>query len=97
MKTCEVVFARPQNAGSYSRNLPSTACIAFLGAYLISHAGNAVAQSPPDPFVGRLVEPVLLQGVEDVHIVGDYAYLPCREGEDGTLSPVIQSGLYTVE
>ncbi len=77
-----------QNAGSYAHNLPFTACIVFLGAYLISHAGNAVAQSPPDPFVGRLVDPVLLRGVEDVHIVGDYAYLPCREGERLTICSI---------
>jgi len=64
------------------------ACLALSSAYLISHAGSAAAESPPDPFVGRLVEPVLLRGVEDVHIVGDYAYLPCREGERLTICSI---------
>ncbi len=76
-----------QDTDSSSRNLQLTACMALLGAYLIS-AGSVVAQSPPDPFVGRLVEPVLLRGVEDVHIVGDYAYLPCREGERLTICSI---------
>ncbi len=77
-----------QNTDRYSRNLSFTASIALFSAYLISHAGSAVAQSPPDPFVGRLVEPVLLRGVEDVDIVGDYAYLPCREGERLTICSI---------
>ena len=85
-----------QNADRYWRNFFFTACIAIFGAYLISHAESAVAQSPPDPFVGRLVEPVLLRGVEDVHIVGDYAYLPCREGERLTICSIADPANPTV-
>lgn len=43
---------------------------------------EADAQSQkPSPILGSLIDPVALRGVEDVHLVGDYAYLPCREGE----------------
>lgn len=77
-----------QNADRYSRELSFRACIAIFSLCLVSHAGRAVAHSPSDPFVGRLVEPVLLRGVEDVHIVGDYAYLPCREGERLTICSI---------
>lgn len=40
------------------------------------------------PIVSQLVDPVYLRGVEDVHLDGDYAYLPCREGRRLTICSV---------
>ena len=48
---------------------------------------DAVA-GPLSPVVGALVEPELLRGIEDVHLEGDVAYLPCREGRRLTLCSV---------
>ncbi|NQT17409.1 MAG: hypothetical protein HQ582_31935 [Planctomycetes bacterium] len=49
---------------------------------------NAIAQSLPPPFVGQLVDAVFLRGVEDVHLEGDYAFLPCREGKRLTICSI---------
>ncbi len=50
-----------------------------------ANGGDAVPRSRAHSFVGMLVEPMLLRGIEDVHIAGDYAYLPCREGRRLTI------------
>lgn len=42
--------------------------------------GDASADAT-SPVVGHLVDSVALRGVEDVHLAGDLAYLPCREGQ----------------
>jgi len=49
---------------------------------------SVIAQSSPVPVVGQLVDPVLLRGIEDVHIEGDFAYLPCREGQRLTICSI---------
>ena len=46
--------------------------MALAGAYLVP--SEAIAQPLPTPFVGRLVDPVFLRGVEDVHLDGDYEF-----------------------
>ena len=68
-------------------NLFSTAAIALFSICLTANAGRAVAVSPT-PFVGQLVDPVLLRGVEDVYLAGDYVYLPCREGRRLTICSI---------
>ncbi len=78
------------SADRYLRDLSLAACLALFSVCLIAHASSVSAQSPPDRFVGRLVDPVRLRGVEDVHIVGDYAYLPCREGERLTICSIAE-------
>lgn len=62
--------------------------IALASTCLVLHDGKAMAQSPSTPIVGQLVDPVLLRGIEDVHIEGDYAYLPCREGQRLTICSI---------
>ncbi|MBN1346952.1 MAG: hypothetical protein JXQ73_29955 [Phycisphaerae bacterium] len=49
---------------------------------------KTMAQSPSSPIVGRLVDPVRLRGVEDVHLEGDWAFLPCREGKRLTICSI---------
>lgn len=39
-------------------------------------------------FIGQLIDPVLLRGVEDVFLDGDRAYLPCREGHRLTICSI---------
>jgi len=46
------------------------------------------AHASDSPVVGELVKPLLLRGVEDVHLAGEYAYLPCREGQRLTVCSV---------
>jgi hypothetical protein len=65
-----------------------TLTIAISCIRLDTEAGEAIAESPSSPVVGQLVDPVLLRGIEDVHIEGDYAYLPCREGERLTICSI---------
>jgi hypothetical protein len=64
--------------------------IAFSSAGLAWQADKVTAQSPssPSPIVGQLVDPVRLRGIEDVFIEGDYAYLPCREGQRLTICSI---------
>jgi len=45
-------------------------------------------RSTATPFLGQLVDPVLLRGVEDVHLEGDLVYLPCREGQRLTICSI---------
>lgn len=42
---------------------------------------NAAPDAKQDAYVARLVDHALLRGVEDVHLAGHLAYLPCREGQ----------------
>lgn len=56
---------------------------------MILEDSPAIAESPlPPPFVGQLVDPVLLRGIEDVHLEGEFAYLPCREGKRLTICSI---------
>ncbi len=56
-------------------------------------AGSAAAQLVPDSrFVAALVDHELLNGIEDVHLDQDYAYLPCREGLRLTICNVADPG-----
>jgi hypothetical protein len=64
------------------------AVIAVSSIHLVWQADRVIAQSPSSPIVGRLVDPVLLRGVEDVFVEGDYAYLPCREGQRLTVCSI---------
>jgi hypothetical protein len=48
----------------------------------------AIAGPPTSPIVGQLVDSVLLRGTEDVFLEGDYAYLPCREGQRLTICSI---------
>ena len=50
-------------------------------AYGPLQSTDVTAQARSIPFAGQLVDPVRLRGVEDVHIVDGYMYLPCREGQ----------------
>lgn len=65
------------------------ASIALLGTALPVQAdGTYMESSSSSPIVGRLVDPVLLRGIEDVHMDGDFAYLPCREGKRLTVCAI---------
>ncbi len=55
---------------------------------MIEGRTESIAQTPSSPVVGQLIEPVSLRGVEDVHLEGDYAYLPCREGQRLTVCSI---------
>lgn len=46
------------------------------------------SDAPESPYVGVVVDHERLRGVEDVHLVGDLAYLPCREGQRLTVVSV---------
>jgi hypothetical protein len=58
---------------------------AFAGWCLLFANGMATARSP---FIGQLVDPVLLRGIEDVYLDGDHVYLPCREGKRLTICTI---------
>ena len=64
------------------------AVIAVSSIHLVRQADKVTAQSPSSPVVGRLVDPVRLRGVEDVFVDGDYAWLPCREGQRLTICSI---------
>ncbi len=57
-------------------------------AFLAPAVGRAQAQPLSSPWVGKLVDPVLLRGIEDVYLQGDLAYLPCRQGQRLTICSV---------
>jgi hypothetical protein len=60
-----------------------------IGVALAVFTPNAYsADSKPSPIVGQLVDPVLLRGIEDVHVDGETVYLPCREGKRLTLCSI---------
>lgn len=50
------------------------------------------SRSAEPPFLGQLVDNVLLRGVEDVLLDGDRAYLPCREGHRLTICSIKAPG-----
>ncbi|MBN1343670.1 MAG: hypothetical protein JXQ73_13360 [Phycisphaerae bacterium] len=62
--------------------------VVLSSAVLAPGIAKTVAQSPSSPVVGRLVDPVRLRGVEDVHLEGDWAFLPCREGKRLTICSI---------
>lgn len=63
--------------------------LAFGGFLLIACSALAPLRAAEiTPFIGRLVDPVALRGVEDVHLEGHLAYLPCREGKRLTICSV---------
>ncbi len=65
-----------------------TAAVLFPCIAPLFQATTLQAQSPSTPLVGMLVDAVRLEGVEDVHLEGDYAYLPCREGKRLTICSI---------
>ena len=67
--------------------LPAVVII-LSGTGLIPDMSKAIAQTPSSPIVGQLVDPVRLRGVEDVHLEGDWAFLPCREGRRLTICSI---------
>ncbi|MFH1300717.1 MAG: hypothetical protein ABIK07_06620 [Planctomycetota bacterium] len=52
---------------------------------LMPHLSLAAAESP---IVGQLVDAVNLVGAEDVYLDGDYAYVPCRQGQRLTICSI---------
>lgn len=65
-----------------------TAAVIFPCIAPMSREATLQAQSTSTPIVGQLVDAVNLEGVEDVHLEGDYAYLPCREGKRLTICSI---------
>lgn len=65
-----------------------TAVIIFPCIAPMSREATLQAQSPSTPIVGQLVDSVKLKGTEDVFIDGDYAYLPCRQGQRLTICSI---------
>lgn len=69
--------------------LEATLALALAGFVLLACVAPAISQAAkPNPIVGRLVDPVALRGVEDVHLKGNLAYLPCREGKRLTICSI---------
>lgn len=62
--------------------------LVLCSAVLVPGIAKAIAQSPSFPIVSQLVDPVQLRGVEDVHLEGDWAFLPCREGKRLTICSI---------
>tara|TARA_R100001132_G_scaffold27573_1_gene35755 strand:+ start:18326 stop:19387 length:1062 start_codon:yes stop_codon:yes gene_type:complete len=58
---------------------------AFAVIYLTPHQPLAAAESP---VVGQLVDAVNLVGAEDIYLDGDYAYIPCRQGQRLTICSI---------
>lgn len=54
---------------------------------LIMGSVGGIAQSS-SPIIGTLIDPVALRGVEDVHLEGNFAFLPCREGKRLTVCSI---------
>ena len=54
-----------------------------------NHTATMAAVPGPKPrIIGQLVDPIALNGVEDVHLEGDLLYLPCREGKRLTICSI---------
>ncbi|MEX0724903.1 MAG: hypothetical protein WEB58_07210 [Planctomycetaceae bacterium] len=70
-----------------SRDFAFALAMALVASAILLHPGEGNAQTP-SPIVGRLVDDVQLRGVEDVHLDGDYAFLPCREGKRLTICSI---------
>ena len=64
-----------------------TMSIALFFTYAVSQEDQVFAQSS-NPIVGQLIDSVALRGIEDVHIEGEYVYLPCREGKRLTICSI---------
>lgn len=60
----------------------------WRGATPLTQAASPATGPGEDAYVARLVDPERLRGVEDVHLIGDLAYLPCREGQRLTIVSV---------
>ena len=54
----------------------------------ISSINSFIFADSPELILGQLVDPVQLRGVEDVHLEGDFVYLPCREGKRLTICSI---------
>ncbi len=68
--------------------MPSKLLTAFIICclfVLVLSDDTASAEPASSPIVGQLVDSVLLRGIEDVHLEGNFAYLPCREGKRLTI------------
>jgi len=61
--------------------------VVLFFTYGVSQESQVFAQSS-NPIVGQLFDSVALRGIEDVHIEGDYVYLPCREGKRLTICSI---------
>jgi hypothetical protein len=70
--------------------------VALVGAVLAPPGGTRLVHAESPRVVGRLVDPMLLRGIEDVHLDGDYAFLPCREGRRLTICSIADPSHPTV-
>lgn len=80
----------PWRAGviSHRRN-PLGAKIALASLILMTCLAPSISPAADlSPIIGRLVDPVALRGVEDVHLEGNLACLPCREGKRLTICSI---------
>lgn len=64
------------------------AAVLILACLRLALGLEEVRAQTSSPIIGKLVDPVALRGVEDVHLEGDYAYLPCREGKRLTICSI---------
>lgn len=55
---------------------------------LIPLATHSPLTAADTPVVGQLVDGVNLKGTEDIYLDGDYAYLPCRQGQRLTICTI---------
>ncbi|MBN2291029.1 MAG: hypothetical protein JXM70_01310 [Pirellulales bacterium] len=59
-----------------------------LAATGMIRCGAAQTAPPQGAIIGTLVDDVNLHGVEDIHLHGRFAYLPCREGRRLTVCDI---------
>lgn len=62
------------------------ACVITIVWFISAPHGVLIFAEPP--FLGELIDPVQLRGVEDVILDGDRAFLPCREGSRLTICSI---------
>lgn len=72
----------------FNEILVFTTAMALSITNLVAEVDRAMAEPVSSPIVGQLIDPIRLRGVEDVHLDGDYAYLPCREGRRLTICSI---------
>ncbi len=60
--------------------------ILFVSVVISGDAAESAVSGPR--IVGQLIDPIALRGVEDVHLEGGLAYLPCREGRRLTICSI---------
>ena len=65
-----------------------TAAIVFPCTAPMFREATLQAQSPSTPIVGQLVDAASLKGAEDIYLDGDYAYVPCRQGQQLTICSI---------